>query len=674
MSGIIGALRVVLGADTAQLDTGLKGSQDKLAAFGRAAGTAMTLAASAVTAAAAVVGASIKSAIDEADKIGKLSQSAGVTVEEFSKLKYAADLSDVSTEALGKSMGKLSKAMVETAGGGAGPAAQAFAALGISVKNTDGTLRSSSDVISDVAGKFEGYKDGAGKTAIAIALFGKAGADMIPMLNAGKSGLADSADEAQRYGVVLDEKTSKAAEAFNDNLKRMDTINKGMVLQVTGRMLPAFEQMSETMLKAKESGQTLNSIADVITGTLKFLGSTLIVTSDLFRGLATDAVAAFNIMKLGIQWKFGEASEVFKTWQADTATRLGETKSLMSTLWDEVPQFNWTAQLSQITTMNKEVNRLGAEWAKVDAPIIKSGEAQKNALEIYLSSQAKRTAGQRAEAQSVGLSTAAHERLRIALEAEAIVTEKKIPLTDTLRQKIVDTGNAAAAAAMQLQGAQAVQDTMSPAEVFAQKMEQQRLLYAAGEISLETYGKKQQQIAEQAGATWDIAGASIAGSFATISGAFGKESSAMATTAKVFGVIQGTISMFTGAAKALELPFPANIAAVASVLAKGASLVASIKSQAIPTGMMTGGQITVPGSGGPDSVPVNLMMSPGERLDIWRPNEGGGADPRRGGQGGATTVTINMPGEIFTREGMGRMFEQMNDMFADGYRLNLNRS
>jgi hypothetical protein len=47
--------------------------------------------------------------------------------------------------------------------------------------------------------------------------------------------------------------------------------------------------------------------------------------------------------------------------------------------------------------------------------------------------------------------------------------------------------------------------------------------------------------------------------------------------AKVFGIAQALISTFQGAAKALTLPFPANMAAYAQVLAQGLTAVASIK-------------------------------------------------------------------------------------------------
>ena len=127
--------------------------------------------------------------------------------------------------------------------------------------------------------------------------------------------------------------------------------------------------------------------------------------------------------------------------------------------------------------------------------------------------------------------------------------------------------------------------------------------------------------------------------------------------------------MYTGAAKALELPFPANIAAVAAVLAKGAQMVASIRGQNVPTGMMTGGAMTVKGSGGPDSVPVSIMASPGEQIDVWRPDQGGGADPRRGA-GKASMINLSMP-IAASREAFRSLIEGLNETIADGYRLNV---
>lgn len=673
---VVGALRVVLGADTADFDKGLKQSQSGLAAFGKqvaAIAGGISLEKGLDKAITALFGA-VKSGIEEADKLNKLSQSIGIPVDELSKLKYAADLSDVSLESLGKSTVKLSKAMIEVAGGGTGPAKQAFDALGISVKNSDGTMKSANDVLGEAADKFAGYKDGAAKTALAVALFGKAGAEMIPLLNMGKDGLQEAGEEAEKFGIVLDKNTTQAAENFNDNLTRLHKTKDGLVVQITARLLPAMEDFSNKMVQASKDGELLDKVASGIEYILRGTASVVLQVSVAFQRLFAE-IGAFVTAYQGADGVFSGLKAGWAAMNAEgekTQQVMAGLKASVANIWAGTPDFSWGSQANAIARLNKEVNLLGAEWGKAAAPVIASENASKNAIESFLGSVAKRNAGLLAEAQTIGKSIGEHEKLKVQLEAEAIAKEKNIPITEALRQRIAAMGDAAAAARMKIAGAQVEQEVMNPAEQFAQKMEQQRLLYEAGVISLETYGKKQQQIAEQAGATWDIAGASIAGSFAQISGAFGKESSAMATAAKVFGVIQGTISMFTGAAKALELPFPANIAAVAAVLAKGASLVASIKSQTIPTGYATGGFVTGAGTATSDSIPA--MLSDGEfvmnaaatsqhRSELEAMNSGRSA-------GGRTTIIRLLTDEL-ARPFIEKLIPALNDALRDGHKIEL---
>ena len=59
----------------------------------------------------------VRSSIDAADNLGKLSQKVGVTVESLSELQYAGKLADVSTEQLGDGLRKLSVNLTEAANG-----------------------------------------------------------------------------------------------------------------------------------------------------------------------------------------------------------------------------------------------------------------------------------------------------------------------------------------------------------------------------------------------------------------------------------------------------------------------------------------------------------------------------------------------------------------------------
>lgn len=62
--------------------------------------------------------------------------------------------------------------------------------MGIKVQDANGNLKSSDQLLKEVAGKFAGYQDGAAKAALAQELFGRSGAELMPLLNAGAEGIS----------------------------------------------------------------------------------------------------------------------------------------------------------------------------------------------------------------------------------------------------------------------------------------------------------------------------------------------------------------------------------------------------------------------------------------------------------------------------------------------------
>lgn len=217
-NSVIGALRVDLGLNSAQFTTGLKKAQTGLSSFGKAA----AVVASAVVAVGTALAIGTKRAIDHADALNKSAQKAGVAVEALSRLEYAAKLSDISLEQLTGGLQKLSKSMADAAIG-QGPVT-AFKALGVAVRDGLGNLRDGNEVFSDIADRFSRMEDGALKTALSMQIFGKSGAELIPLLNEGRAGLKGMADESDRLGATINGRTAAAAEQFNDTLTRIDQV------------------------------------------------------------------------------------------------------------------------------------------------------------------------------------------------------------------------------------------------------------------------------------------------------------------------------------------------------------------------------------------------------------------------------------------------------------------
>lgn len=263
MATTAGSITVDLLMKTSSFSTDAKRAEKSLDDLSKKAVIAGTAIGVALVAAGTAMAVMVKKSIDNMDAMSKLAQSTGTTTEKLSALAYAADLSGVNQEALGSAMVKLTKNMSDAAMG-TGEAIKGFAALGIAFKDSSGNLRANDEVLGDIAEKFANMQDGAGKTALAVNLFGKSGAQMIPLLNAGRDGLADMAAEAEKLGVVMSTSAAQAAEAFNDNLTRLHKSIDGFSIQVATAVLPVMNDFIQAFIDTRnESNKMLDAARDL---------------------------------------------------------------------------------------------------------------------------------------------------------------------------------------------------------------------------------------------------------------------------------------------------------------------------------------------------------------------------------------------------------------------------
>lgn len=138
------------------------------------------------------------------------------------------------------------------------------------------------------------------------------------------------------------------------------------------------------------------------------------------------------------------------------------------------------------------------------------------------------------------------------------------------------------------------------------------------------------------------------------------ENKKVAAVGKIAGVAQATISTFTGAAKALELPFPYNLAAMATVLAQGFALVGQIQSIKLAEGglvkAVTGGIPAVIGEGGSDEAVLPLDDTKAMR------RIGGAIAEESGAVGGGVVVNIN----VAASGGVEAILDQLTDAARNG--------
>ncbi len=280
--------------------------------------------------------AMVKSAIDTGDALDEMSQRVGVSVETLSVWKPAAEQSGVSGESFEKGLRKLSTTMLEAATGSE-DAARGFSAVGVEFKNQDGTLRATDQVLLDLAERFKAMPDGAEKTALAVQLFGKSGAELIPFLNQGRDGINELAAEMQALGVQMSSETAAQAGNFNDALDKLKLATTSIGNQIIASLLPALNDMAGGMVESAKQGGTLRTILDGVVLVLKTLALGAATVGKAFVALGEAIGAGVAAAVEALKGNTDGAKAIIADLKGNLVKRLDELASFRDSLFDPKP-------------------------------------------------------------------------------------------------------------------------------------------------------------------------------------------------------------------------------------------------------------------------------------------------------------------------------------------------
>jgi hypothetical protein len=178
--------------------------------------------------------------LNAADAMSKLSQRTGVAAPELDKFRKVAELSDTSIESLSKAFPTLAKNVTDAANG-TGPAADAFAQLGIKLTDTSGKVRDTDAVMKDIMDKFKKMEDGTQKAALASEIFGKRlGSELIPFLNSGSQAVNE-------MSTALTQEFADKAAAFNDKIENMTEKLGNLGIEVMTAVMPVLDQLVDML-------------------------------------------------------------------------------------------------------------------------------------------------------------------------------------------------------------------------------------------------------------------------------------------------------------------------------------------------------------------------------------------------------------------------------------------
>lgn len=239
-----------------------------------------------VTAAAAAVVKLTTSAAATTDRIDKMSQKIGISREAFQEMDFIMSQSGGSVESLQAGMKTLRTSMQAAANGTKESVAQ-FRALGVQIKDNNGNLRSQEDVMFDTIAALQSIDNETERAAMATQMFGRAGTELIPLLNSGAGSIEEMKNKAHELGLVLND------EAIDSGVKLTDTIDQvkrsfdAVITKIGVSFMPIVQRILDFVL------QSMPTIQSVLNG---FFG--------ILRGLVEGAV---NV----IQWLYNSVKSIF---------------------------------------------------------------------------------------------------------------------------------------------------------------------------------------------------------------------------------------------------------------------------------------------------------------------------------------------------------------------------
>jgi lambda family phage tail tape measure protein len=256
----------------------------------------------AAIAGSAIVGgltAVVKKSIDAGDELFNLQAKTGVAANALIGIGNAAKLADVDMATLGKGLTKLNINLVRAAEGNE-DLARKFAALGVEVKGADGQVVSSDKALKQIADRFADMPDGAQKAAAAVALFGKSGADLIPLLNEGAASM-------EKFTYKVSDDFAARSDLFNDTITELGIKTQGFGLELTDALLPALQSILEVFGDLFDTDQDWTALFKVIEGVIRGIAVAIYTVVKAVDILIKNVVASVQAAGQALSGDFGAA-------------------------------------------------------------------------------------------------------------------------------------------------------------------------------------------------------------------------------------------------------------------------------------------------------------------------------------------------------------------------------
>jgi len=303
MAKNIGRLTVDLRLVSQKFEAGLKratGNLTKFRATAQSATRSMTGMQAQIAGIVGVAGfgALINNSLKTVDSLAKVSDRLGIATQSLAGLRFAAEQTGASSEALDMGLQRMVRRIGQVAATGKGEAAPALERLGIAIEDIKNL--SPEQQFALISEKMKGVANQGERVFITQKLFDSEGVKLLNTLNLGQQGLSAMISEAEKLGIAVNRIEAAKIEAANDAINRAQQAVQGVGNSLAIELAPIIKVVADQFVAASSAGEGFgNKIKGVIERSAGFIG----VFADGIHGIQVILKAAeVGVRGFGAVW------------------------------------------------------------------------------------------------------------------------------------------------------------------------------------------------------------------------------------------------------------------------------------------------------------------------------------------------------------------------------------
>ena len=303
-TNLVGESMEAAGASTASFSDKVAGAVSTISAFSAAMG-----------AVSSEIGGLASDAASFADDLLTQSQITGLSTQTLQELGYASAFVDVEVTTMTSAMTKMIRNMSD-AQNGSETAAAKFRALGVSITDGSGHLKTSEQMFYEVIDALGEMSNETERDAASMEIFGRSAQQLNPLIEAGSGRLAELKQEAHDTGNVLSDDAVRSLGELMDALDRMNNEANTATLLLGATLAPAAqivaEAFSDLPVPIQMSIMAFKSIMSIASAFVPIM--TMVNTQTIASAVANGTLTAAEYTKVG-----ADTAATASTWALNAA-------------------------------------------------------------------------------------------------------------------------------------------------------------------------------------------------------------------------------------------------------------------------------------------------------------------------------------------------------------------